>query len=108
MSKFDDWWNSDENPAHSMPETTQTQIKHFHARGVQGRARGTETRASKRLGVGMSWVRPFVARMGHYAHDFCMFSCLAFFEGHGIALIVAGLGATVVVVAASFIWKEVQ
>jgi hypothetical protein len=29
MSKFDEWWNSDENSARGLPETTAIQIKPF-------------------------------------------------------------------------------
>lgn len=53
--------------------------------------------------------RQFTSRFGHYVHDLCMFSCLAFFEGHWIILTLAGLGVTAVVITISLtIWKEIE
>ena len=55
------------------------------------------------------YLRAYLARLGHYTHDLSMFSCLAFFEGHWLALTVAGTLVTLVIVAISIhLWKEIE
>jgi hypothetical protein len=57
----------------------------------------------------MHWLRAFAARGAHYVHDLCMFSCLAFFEGHWAVLTLAGLGVTAAIITLSlFVWREIE
>lgn len=54
-------------------------------------------------------IRQFAQRMGHHVHDLCLFSCLAYFEGHWVILTLCGLGVTTIVVVIGLtIWEEVQ